>query len=182
MDSENNETNKNANNSSQAPCKIRKRHKVNWTDREERALFLLQMAIGSKFTLIKEFLDNKSENAAKNRFYSKLRAYIRHIFVKIKKENFFKEMNIEKNYYTKKRILELILEKKINTICLNGEVIKRLIIEDNLERKQSGINNDAYRKKKKKLIRYNKRGRPKRLILENKDGLDINNINDVKNK
>ena len=173
--------NKNNNNSKQVPCKIRKRQKVNWTDREERTLFLLQMAIGSKFTLIKGFLDDKSENAAKNRFYSKLRAYIRYILVKLKKESFFKEMNIEKNYYTRKRVLELILEKKINTICLNGEVIKRLIIEDNLERKQYGVNNDVFRKKKKKLIKYNKRGRPKKLILDNKDEPDINNINYVKN-
>ena len=167
--------NKGVSNSNQVPRKIRKRNKVNWTDREEKLLFLFQMAIGSKFTLIKEFLNNKSENATKNRFYSKLRAYIRYILVKIKKENFFKEMNIEKNYYTRKKILGLVLDKKINTICLNGELIKKLIIEDNLERKQYGINTDERKKKKRKarIIRHGKRGRPKKFILEKKNDTKI---------
>ena len=169
MSLENNDIN---NNPSQVPNKTRKRHKVNWTDREEKLLFLLQMAIGSKFTLIKGFLDNKSENAAKNRFYSKLRAYVRYILVKIKKENFFKEMNIEKNYYTRRKILELILEKKIHSLSLNDELIKKLIIEDNLERKQYQINFDEFslkKKKKKKLTLQIRRGRPKKYLLESRN-------------
>ena len=74
--------------------KRKSRKKILWSEREERTLFILQMALGSKFSIIKSYIKDKSVNDIKNHFYSKLRTYLGFQLTKLKEENFFKEILI----------------------------------------------------------------------------------------
>ena len=47
----------------------------NWTPEEDKLIFRLYHEHGSKWTVIAQFLDGRTENSIKNRFYSTLRKY-----------------------------------------------------------------------------------------------------------
>ena len=148
--------------------KKKKRKKVFWSEREEKTLFILQMALGTKFSIIKTFLKDKSVNDIKNHFYSKLRTYLSIQLAKLSTENFFK--NIDKKNYTIKRVLSLVLSHKIPTMILNKNVIKELILNDEQQRKKKAknknrddddLNLNKNKKKNQEVKLKRKRGRPK---------------------
>ena len=148
--------------------KKKKRKKVFWSEREEKTLFILQMALGTKFSIIKTFLKNKTVNDIKNHFYSKLRTYLSIQIAKLNSENFFK--NIDKKNYTIKGVLSLVLSHKIPTMILNKNVIKELILNDDQQRKKKAknknrddddLNLNINKKKKQEVKLKRKRGRPK---------------------
>ena len=135
--------------------KKRTRKKISWNEKEEKTLFILQMALGSKFSIIKTFLKDKSINDLKNHFYSKLRTYLSIQISKLQQENFFENIDIKK--YTTSKILSLVISSKTPTMILNKNIIKELIIDNekkNLEKKNKNI------KGEKKVIK--KRGRPRK--------------------
>ena len=186
--------------------KLRKRNKVFWSEREEKTLFILQMALGTKFSIIRTFLKDKSVNDIKNHFYSKLRTYLSIQISKLQSENFFKD--IDKNYYTIKKVLSLVLSNKIPTMILNKNVIKELILDNEQQKKKKKSNNknkeenanlitDIKEEKKEEnnLKKKRGRGRPKggkkeeknenkdkkiKLEEDNNDNKDENNINNLK--
>ena len=140
--------------------KKRTRKKISWSEKEEKTLFILQMALGSKFSIIKTFLKDKSINDLKNHFYSKLRTYLTIQLSNLQQENFFGNIDIKK--YTISKILSLVIASKTPTMILNRGVIKELIIENekkNLEK------NDKNAKEKKA---NKKRGRPRKEIVNKK--------------
>ena len=148
--------------------KKKKRNKVFWSEREEKTLFILQMALGTKFSIIKTFLKDKSVNDIKNHFYSKLRTYLSIQLAKLSTENFFK--NIDKKNYTIKGVLSLVLNHKIPTMILNKNVIKELILNDEQQRKKKAknknrddddLNLNKNKKKNQEVKLKRKRGRPK---------------------
>ena len=135
--------------------KKRTRKKISWNEKEEKTLFILQMALGSKFSIIKTFLKDKSINDLKNHFYSKLRTYLSIQISKLQQENYFENIDIKK--YSTGKILSLVISSKTPTMILNKNIIKKLIIDNekkNLEKKNKNI------KGEKKVIK--KRGRPRK--------------------
>ena len=161
----------NINNNNKMLTKKRKRtrKKISWSEKEEKTLFILQMALGSKFSIIKTYLKDKSINDLKNHFYSKLRTYLSIQLNKLQQENFFEKIDIKK--YNIGKILNLVLSTKTPTMILNKSVIKELILDaekKNVEKKEL--------KEKKEKKQGKKRGRPKKNDSEN------NNKNSNKNK
>ena len=124
--------------------KRHKRTKLFWSEREEKTLLLLQMALGSKFSIIKNFIKkDKSVNDIKNLFHSKLITYLSIQISKLESENFFKE--IDKSSYDTKKVKSLILSNKIPTMYLNKNVIKQLILDEEQKRKDKiNINLSKY--------------------------------------
>ena len=163
--------------------KKRKRNKVFWSEREEKTLFILQMALGTKFSIIKTFLKNKSVNDIKNHFYSKLRTYLSIQLAKLSTENFFK--NIDKKNYTIKQVLSLVLTNKIPTMILNKNVIKELILKAEQQKKKKAKNKNKEdddddlnlkdnKKNKEEVKLKRKRGRPKGMKKKKEDD-NVNN-------
>ena len=151
------------------------RTKIFWNEREEKTLFILQMALGSKFSIIKTFIKDKKVNDIKNHFYSKLRTYLSIQLSKLNKENFFKE--IDSNIYDIKKVLSLVLSNKIPTMILNKNIIKELILNE--EQKNKNKKNEIIideNKKDKKII-GKKRGRPSKKNKINKEYNNKRNIN-----
>ena len=159
--------------------KKRTRKKISWSEKEEKTLFILQMALGSKFSIIKTFLKDKSINDLKNHFYSKLRTYLSIQLSNLQQEKFFE--NIDNSKYTISKILSLVIASKTPTMILNKNIIKELILENekkNLEKKDK---RDIKEKKTNK-----KRGRPRKNDKVDKKGMEKennnnNNINLVQN-
>ena len=151
--------------------KKRTRKKISWSEKEEKTLFILQMALGSKFSIIKTFVKDKSINDLKNHFYSKLRTYLSIQLSKLQQENFFQNIDIKK--YTIGKILTLVISSKTPTMILNRNVIKELILENekkNLEKK------DKNSLKENKTVK--KRGRPRKTDTDIKKKEKVNfNIN-----
>ena len=151
--------------------KKRTRKKISWSEKEEKTLFILQMALGSKFSIIKTFVKDKSINDLKNHFYSKLRTYLSIQLSKLQQENFFENIDIKK--YTIGKILTLVISSKTPTMILNRNVIKELILENekkNLEKKDK---NSLKENKTNK-----KRGRPRKTDTDKKKKEKVNfNIN-----
>ena len=149
--------------------KKRTRKKISWSEKEEKTLFILQMALGSKFSIIKTFLRDKSINDLKNHFYSKLRTYLSIQISKLQQENFFENIDIKK--YSTGKILSLVISSKTPTMILNKNIIKELIIENekkNLEKKDKNLKNEN------KIAK--KRGRPRKNtndIIPNKNNKNI---------
>ena len=144
----------------------RKRSKVFWNEREEKTLFILQMALGSKFSIINSFIKDKGVNDIKNHFYSKLRTYLSLQLSKLNQENFFKE--IDSNSYDIKKVLSLVLANKIPTMILNKNIIKDLILNEEQIIKNKKNENKAEEKsedKKENKIIGKKRGRPCKKII-----------------
>ena len=147
--------------------KKRTRKKIIWSEREEKTLFILQMALGTKFSIIKAFLKDKTVNDIKNHFYSKLRTYLSIQISKLKTENFFKD--IDQNYYNLKKILSLVLSNKIPTMILNKNIIKELILDSEQKKKnKNNIDNDNNQEKDDIMKLKKKRGRPKKKSEMNK--------------
>ena len=147
--------------------KKRTRKKIIWSEREEKTLFILQMALGTKFSIIKAFLKDKTVNDIKNHFYSKLRTYLSIQISKLKAENFFKD--IDQNYYNLKKILSLVLSNKIPTMILNKNIIKELILDSEQKKKnKNNIDNDNNQEKDDIMKLKKKRGRPKKKSEMNK--------------
>ena len=113
--------------------KKKTREKKYWSEREEKTLFILQMALGTKFSIIKTFLKGKEVNDIKNHFYSKLRTYLSIQISKLKSENFFQNINQES--YDIKKVLSLVLTNKIPTMILNKSIIKELILNEEEKKK-----------------------------------------------
>ena len=166
--------------------KKKKRVKKDWSEREEKTLFILQMALGTKFSIIKNFLKNKLVNDIKNHFYSKLRTYLSIQISKLKSENFFKD--IDQNTYNIKKVLTLVLSNKVPTMILNKNVIKELILNDvkktkNKEDKNLTSSGDDGEQKKEKSLLNKKRGRPRKNNKkdvkneESNDNITINSLN-----
>lgn len=144
--------------------KNKKRKKVFWSEREEKTLLLLQMALGSKFSIIKNFIKkDKSVNDIKNLFHSKLITYLSIQISKLESENFFKE--IDKSSYDTKKVKSLILSNKIPTMYLNKNVIKQLILDEEQKRKDKiniNLSKDVIIEKKNDESKLKKkRGRPR---------------------
>ena len=171
--------------------KRRKRTKIFWSEREEKTLFILQMALGSKFSIIKTFIKkDKSVNDIKNHFYSKLRTYLSIQISKLKSEDFFKE--IDQSCYNIRKVLSLVLSNKIPTMYLNKNVIKQLILDAEQKRKDKinlNLSKDMKIEKKideSKLKR--KRGRPRiynkkeEKNKNKKDGNNKRNSKKIENK
>ena len=150
--------------------KKRTRKKISWSEKEEKTLFILQMALGSKFSIIKTFLKDKSINDLKNHFYSKLRTYLSIQLSNLQQEKFFE--NIDNSKYTISKILSLVIASKTPTMILNKNIIKELILENekkNLEKKDK---RDIKEKKTNK-----KRGRPRKNDKVDKKGMEKENNN-----
>jgi hypothetical protein len=113
--------------------KRKTREKKYWTEREEKTLFFLQMALGTKFSIIKTFLKGKDVNDIKNHFYSKLRTYLTIQITNLKSENFFKD--IDEGSYDTRKLLSLVLFNKIPTMILNESIIKELILNEEQKKK-----------------------------------------------
>ena len=157
--------------------KKRTRKKISWSEKEEKTLFILQMALGSKFSIIKTFLKDKSINDLKNHFYSKLRTYLSIQLSTLQQEKFFE--NIDSKKYSISYVLSLVISTKTPTMILNKDVIKELILEN--EKKNSEKNNIKNIKEKKVM---KKRGRPRKIdkdkkFLEKEN--DDSNINSQSN-
>ena len=136
--------------------KKRTRKKISWSEKEEKTLFILQMALGSKFSIIKTFLKDKEINDLKNHFYSKLRTYLSIQISKLQQENFFDNIDIKN--YSISNILSLVIASKTPTMILNKNVIKELILDNEkkiFEKKNKNSTND------KKIVK--KRGRPRKI-------------------
>ena len=158
--------------------KKRTRKKISWSEKEEKTLFILQMALGSKFSIIKTFLKDKSINDLKNHFYSKLRTYLSIQLSTLQQEKFFE--NIDSKKYSISYVLSLVISTKTPTMILNKNVIKELILEN--EKKNSEKNNIKNNVKEKKVMK--KRGRPRKIdkdkkVLEKEN--DDSNINSQSN-
>jgi len=151
--------------------KKRTRKKISWSEKEEKTLFILQMALGSKFSIIKTFLKDKSINDLKNHFYSKLRTYLSIQLNNLQQEKFFENIDVKK--YNLSNVLSLVISSKTPTMILNKSVIKELILENekkNEEKKEINIS------KEKKVGK--KRGRPRKIDNKDKD----KKISEEKNK
>ena len=176
-----NTTNNSNNDTSKTNIKTKKekrtRSKIYWSEREEKTLFILQMALGSKFSIIRAFIKDKEVNDIKNHFYSKLRTYLSLQLSKLNKENFFKE--IDSNAYNIKKVLSLVLSNKIPTMILNKNIIKELILNE--EEKNKNKKNEIIidEKNEDKKIIGKKRGRPSKknkINKENNNNLKIKGL------
>ena len=157
--------------------KKRTRKKISWSEKEEKTLFILQMALGSKFSIIKTFLKDKSINDLKNHFYSKLRTYLSIQLSTLQQEKFFE--NIDSKKYSISYVLSLVISTKTPTMILNKNVIKELILENEKKNSEKNIKNSV---KEKKVMK--KRGRPRKIdkdkkVLEKEN--DDSNINSQSN-
>ena len=157
--------------------KKRTRKKISWSEKEEKTLFILQMALGSKFSIIKTFLKDKSINDLKNHFYSKLRTYLSIQLSTLQQEKFFE--NIDAKKYSISYVLSLVISTKTPTMILNKNVIKELILENEKKNSEKNIKNSV---KEKKVMK--KRGRPRKIdkdkkVLEKEN--DDSNINSQSN-
>ena len=148
--------------------KKKTREKKYWSEREEKTLFILQMALGTKFSIIKTFLKGKEVNDIKNHFYSKLRTYLSIQISKLKSENFFQNINQES--YDIKKVLSLVLTNKIPTMILNKSIIKELILNEEEKKKlkkNENLNlnlskeNDNIDENNDESNLHKKRGRPR---------------------
>ncbi len=146
--------------------KKKTREKKYWSEREEKTLFILQMALGTKFSIIKTFLKGKEVNDIKNHFYSKLRTYLSIQISKLKSENFFQNINQES--YDIKKVLSLVLTNKIPTMILNKSIIKELILNEEEKKKLKKNENLNLSKENNNIDENNdesnlhkKRGRPR---------------------
>ena len=156
--------------------KKRTRKKISWSEKEEKTLFILQMALGSKFSIIKTFLKDKSINDLKNHFYSKLRTYLSIQLSTLQQEKFFE--NIDAKKYSISYVLSLVISTKTPTMILNKNVIKELILEN--EKKNFEKNNKKEKKVTKKRGRPRKNDKDKKLIEKEND--DANNNSQSNNK
>ena len=157
--------------------KKRTRKKISWSEKEEKTLFILQMALGSKFSIIKTFLKDKSINDLKNHFYSKLRTYLSIQLSTLQQEKFFE--NIDSKKYSISYVLSLVISTKTPTMILNKNLIKELILENEKKNSEKNIKNSV---KEKKVMK--KRGRPRKIdkdkkVLEKEN--DDSNINSQSN-
>ena len=161
--------------------KSRKRERKIWSERDEKALFILQMTLGTKFQIIKNFLkDDKSINDIKNLFYSKLRTYLKIQISNLKSEKCF--IGINPNIYDIKNVFHLIIKNKIPTMYLNKNAIKKIIMEQmdkQINKKDENRNSNDNEQKiekcllKKKRRKSNKKGNNIKIKKENEE---INNI------
>ena len=142
--------------------KKRTRKKISWSEKEEKTLFILQMALGSKFSIIKTFLKDKSINDLKNHFYSKLRTYLSIQLNNLQQEKFFETIDIKK--YNLSNVLSLVISSKTPTMILNKSVIKELILENEKKNEEKKDKNNIKEKKVGK-----KRGRPRKNDNKDKD-------------
>ena len=142
--------------------KKRTRKKISWSEKEEKTLFILQMALGSKFSIIKTFLKDKSINDLKNHFYSKLRTYLSIQLNNLQQEKFFETIDIKK--YNLSNVLSLVISSKTPTMILNKSVIKELILENEKKNEEKKDKNNMKEKKVGK-----KRGRPRKNDNKDKD-------------
>ena len=142
--------------------KKRTRKKISWSEKEEKTLFILQMALGSKFSIIKTFLKDKSINDLKNHFYSKLRTYLSIQLNNLQQEKFFENIDVKK--YNLSNVLSLVISSKTPTMILNKSVIKELILENEKKNEEKKDKNNAKEKKVGK-----KRGRPRKNDNKDKD-------------
>ena len=157
--------------------KKRTRKKISWSEKEEKTLFILQMALGSKFSIIKTFLKDKSINDLKNHFYSKLRTYLSIQLSTLQQEKFFE--NIDSKKYSISYVLSLVISTKTPTMILNKNVIKELILENEKKNSEKNIKNNV---KEKKVMK--KRGRPRKIDKDKKNlekENDDSNINSQSN-
>ena len=150
--------------------KKRTRKKISWSEKEEKTLFILQMALGSKFSIIKTFLKDKSINDLKNHFYSKLRTYLSIQLSTLQQEKFFE--NIDAKKYSISYVLSLVISTKTPTMILNKNVIKELILEN--EKKNFEKNNKKEKKVTKKRGRPRKNDKDKKLKEKENDDANIN--------
>ena len=150
--------------------KRHKRTKLFWSEREEKTLLLLQMALGSKFSIIKNFIKkDKSVNDIKNLFHSKLITYLSIQISKLESENFFKE--IDKSFYDTKKVKSLILSNKIPTMYLNKNVIKQLILDEEQKRKDKiniNLSKDVIIEKKNDESKLKKKEEGQEFIIKKK--------------
>ena len=142
--------------------KKRSRKKISWSEKEEKTLFILQMALGSKFSIIKTFLKDKSINDLKNHFYSKLRTYLSIQLNNLQQEKFFENIDVKK--YNLSNVLSLVISSKTPTMILNKSVIKELILENEKKNEEKKDKNNVKEKKVGK-----KRGRPRKNDNKDKD-------------
>ena len=142
--------------------KKRTRKKISWSEKEEKTLFILQMALGSKFSIIKTFLKDKSINDLKNHFYSKLRTYLSIQLNNLQQEKFFENIDVKK--YNLSNVLSLVISSKTPTMILNKSVIKELILENEKKNEEKKDKNNMKEKKVGK-----KRGRPRKNDIKDKD-------------
>ena len=142
--------------------KKRTRKKISWSEKEEKTLFILQMALGSKFSIIKTFLKDKTINDLKNHFYSKLRTYLSIQLNNLQQEKFFENIDVKK--YNLSNVLSLVISSKTPTMILNKSVIKELILENEKKNEEKKDKNNVKEKKVGK-----KRGRPRKNDNKDKD-------------
>jgi hypothetical protein len=164
--------NLNRNNKSHS-IKKKTREKKYWSEREEKTLFVLQMALGTKFSIIKTFLKGKEVNDIKNHFYSKLRTYLSIQISSLKSENFFE--NMDPDYYDIRKILSLVLSNKIPTMILNKSIIKELILKEEQKKKlkkNENLSKDKNNEEKNGESKlHRKRGRPRKDRSKNNKNL-----------
>jgi hypothetical protein len=100
------------------------------------------------FCLVGKFriLIERTDNAIKNHFYSKLRKFIRKILKQINKENLLKTNGIDSNKYNSDRIYKMIKKSKLPYNSLNKDAILNMII--NFEKNSKGMRNESLLNKK----------------------------------
>ena len=165
--------------------KKKTREKKYWSEREEKTLFILQMALGTKFSIIKTFLKGKEVNDIKNHFYSKLRTYLSIQISKLKSENFFQD--IDQESYDIKKVLSLVLTNKVPTMILNKSIIKELILnEENKKKLKNNVNLNISKENNidennDESNLHKKRGRPRINQKKNENTKDTKNNKRKKN-
>ena len=109
--------------------------KGNWSEKEEKILFLNQLKIGNKWTELSKLIPNRSENDIKNHFYSKLRKYIRKICKYINQNNILESYGIDRCLYNANTVYSLIQKNNIPLNILNKNTIVQ-IIQNDYEKKE----------------------------------------------
>ena len=79
----------------------------------------------------------RTDNTIKNRFYSKLRKFIRKIVKNLINENVFEENNLDQQFYNLDMIYKLIIKNNISFHELSKDRIIDLLIKHNIGRNDS---------------------------------------------
>ena len=119
-------------------------NKENWTEEEENILFNKHLEYGNKWSDISKFLPGRTDNSIKNRFYSKLRKFIRKILKQINKENLLKNNGIDYYKYNSDKVYKLLKKYKVTYKNVTKDTILDLIIstEKNQKGKIFGISEE----------------------------------------
>jgi hypothetical protein len=98
---------------------------------------------------------NRTDNAIKNHFYSKLRKFIRKMLKQLNKENLLKANSIDVNKYNSDYVYKIIKKNKIPYNNLNKDSILSLVINHDKNVKNGKVDSQFLRTKtyRKKMVK-----------------------------